>query len=119
MRLGLRPPLLRVPGDRGVVADGAAAAAPDRVAVVVDGWGRGGKAVPVVGPCWCWASGVGMTEGHFVEAAGRVPAGIVGRVVRQPPDGCPLLGRGEGGALQQGGLQASLSPHVVNTMSVG
>ena len=82
MRLGRRPPRLRVPGDRGVVADRAAAAAPDRAAAVVDGRGRGGEVVPVSGPCWCWASGVGVTKGPLVEAAGGVAASVVGRVVR-------------------------------------
>ena len=81
MRRGRRPPRLGVPGDQGVVADGAVAAALDRGAGVVDGRGQGDKAVPVVGPCWCWASGVGVTKGYFLEATSKVPSGVVGRVV--------------------------------------
>ena len=74
-----------------------------------------------MGPCRCWDSGVGVTEGHLIEAVGRVPVGVVGCVVGQPPNGRPFLGQGKGGALKQGGLQAAkyLSLHVMNAMSVG
>ena len=83
-----------------MVTDGATAAALDQGAVMVDGRGRGGKVVLVMELYWCWASGVRVTKGHFVEAAGRVPVGVVGYVVGYPAEGCPLLDQGKGGALQ-------------------
>ena len=87
---------------------------------MVDKLGPGGGVWSAMGPCWCRVGGVGVTEGHLVVPAGGVSVGVVGCVV-WPSGGCPLLGQGEGGALQQGGLQTAkhLSPHVVNAMYVG
>jgi hypothetical protein len=75
--------------------------------------------VPAVEHCWCWAGGAGLTNRHFVEAADRVLVGVAGCVVGQPAVNFPLLDHGEGGAFQQGRLQAYFPHSADHAMSVG